>query len=293
MLRHVTAGVDGTAESLAAAHWAAREALRRGAGLRLVHTPRWPAAVPSGADAPAQEGERVLERVAAGVRAAHPGLRITGRAVPDPPVAALLAAAGEAELLVLGACGRGDATGGAVGAVCEQVVARSGTPVVLVRAGESSADEHLPAPDGISPEEIPEIPYRDVVLGLGISRPCDELIEFAFASARCRTTVLHVIHASPPATARAVDGTARPSDAQEETLAALLRPWREKFPTVPVVETVVAETAADALVRASGGAALAVVGRRTGDGRLAPRIGPVTRTLLHHARCSVAVVPHG
>lgn len=37
MLSPVIAGVDGSAESLAAAEWAAREALRRDRPLRLVH----------------------------------------------------------------------------------------------------------------------------------------------------------------------------------------------------------------------------------------------------------------
>ncbi|MDT7839908.1 universal stress protein [Streptomyces justiciae] len=290
MLRHVTAGVDATPESLAAVHWAAREALRRGAGLRLVHAPRRSAAaVPPTSGAPEPEGARVLERVVAGVRAAHPGLPITARIGTDSPVAALLAAADEADLLVLGSRGRDDVTGG-VGAVGEPVVARSATPVVLVRAGEGCAGEHLPAPDGVSPEEIPEIPYRDVVLGLDISRPCDELIEFAFASARLRATVLRVIHASPPPMAPAGGATERPL---EGALAARLRPWREKFPTVPVVETVTGEAAADELVRVSGGAALTVVGRGTGDGRPdRPHLGPVTRAVLHRARCPVAVVPH-
>jgi len=129
-----------------------------------------------------------------------------------------------------------------------------------------------------------------VVLGLDISRPCDDLIAFAFASARLRTTVLRVIHAPVPSAPPAGGATARPP---EEALAARLRPWREKFPTVPVVETVAFATAADELVRASGGAALTVVGRSTGDGHPdRPHIGPVTRTVLHRARGPVAVVPY-
>ncbi|WP_443077582.1 universal stress protein [Streptomyces sp. NBC_01450] len=41
MPRHVAAGIDGSPEGLAAAHWAAREALRRGTALRLVHAWKW------------------------------------------------------------------------------------------------------------------------------------------------------------------------------------------------------------------------------------------------------------
>ncbi|MGW0821666.1 universal stress protein [Streptomyces sp. NPDC002845] len=70
-------------------------------------------------------------------------------------VAALLAAAEEAELLVLGSRGLSGVTGFVVGSVSQRVVARSPRPVVLVRAGETSAGAHLPASDGVSPEEIP------------------------------------------------------------------------------------------------------------------------------------------
>ncbi|MGP4051269.1 universal stress protein [Streptomyces sp. 2A115] len=52
MLKPVVAGLDGSRESLAAAGWAAREALRRGLPLRLVHAreglPYAPMTRPSG-----------------------------------------------------------------------------------------------------------------------------------------------------------------------------------------------------------------------------------------------------
>ncbi len=66
--------------------------------------------------------------------------------------------------------------------------------MVLVRAGECTADEHFSAVDGISPDKMPETPYREVVLGLDTARPCDELIEFAFDAARRRATPLCVVH---------------------------------------------------------------------------------------------------
>lgn len=130
--------------------------------------------------------ERTLEEAVRSVRSAHPGLRITERLVCDATVTALVTAADDAEMLVLGSPGPGPVGGFVTGSVSQRVVARADHPVVLVRAGRSAADEHLPAADGLAPEEIPETPYRDVVLGLRVDRPCDEVLDFAFEAARRR-----------------------------------------------------------------------------------------------------------
>src|SRR4051794_12678099 len=114
MVQHVTAGVDGSTESLAAAHWAAREALRRGASLRLVHAwawhPRPAASVPMGTSE-REWAQQTLDRAAGSVRAAHPGLRIVEQLVSGSAVDALLAAPAEAESLVLGSRGLGGVAG--------------------------------------------------------------------------------------------------------------------------------------------------------------------------------------
>ncbi|MCI3928882.1 universal stress protein [Streptomyces sp. AN091965] len=295
MGRFVTAGVDGSAESLAAAQWAAREALRRGVPLRLVHAWRWhphPASsVPAGSTERAA-AEQVLSEAVGSVRAAHSGLRIDERLVPGAPVTALVSAAETSQLLVLGSRGLGRLAGFVVGDVSQRVVAHSPCPVVLVRAGETSADEHLPALHGISPDEVSETPYRDVVLGLDTEHPCDELIEFAFGTARGYGAPLHVLHAFRPAPPRASDGTPFPGPElladRERAVVAALRPWCAKFPEVPVVESVSEERATGALVHAARAASLVVVGRKASSSHL----GAVTHALLHHAVCPVAVVPH-
>ncbi|MFI1354431.1 universal stress protein [Streptomyces sp. NPDC020898] len=301
MLRHITTGIDGSTESLAAAHWAAREALRRGVALNLVHA--WtlhPRPAPS---VPADRSERgwaeeTLDTAVGSIRAAHPGLRIVELLVRDSPVDALLAAGEEAELLVLGSRGLGGVAGFMTGSVSQRIVARSACPVVLVRAGASSSAEHLPAPGGVSPDEIPETPYRDVVLGLDTGHPCDELIDFAFTSARRRNAALHVIHAFSAPPFHIADGGPVPPTGpellafQEHSVVAALRPWGEKYPEVRVTETVSEGRAATALVRASAGASLVVVGRRTRDSRFGAHVGAVTHAVLHHVGRPVAVVPH-
>ncbi|MEU8989200.1 universal stress protein [Streptomyces sp. NPDC048558] len=309
MPHDIVVGIDGSTEGLAAAHWAAQEAQRRGIGLSVIHVwhrhPRPAPYVPM--DSTERDwAEQLLHEAVRSVRAAHPGLRITDRLVCDATVAGLLKTAADADLLVLGSRGLGALGGFLTGSVSQRVVGRSTRPVVLVRAGRSAADEHLPATDGVAPEEIPETPYRQVVLGLQTDRPCDELIEFAFDAARRRGTSLSVVRAfrpapvpSVPLVSAAPEGPApapRPQAQaladEERTVAAVLRLWREKYPTVPVTETVTEGRAAAVLVQAAQDAGLLVVGRRGIDHQVGVYTGPVTHAVLHHVGCPVAVVPH-
>lgn len=75
-------------------------------------------------------------------------------------------------------------------------------------------------------------------------------------------------------------------------MIATLRPWCGKFPTATVTETVVEGRAATELTHAATGAGLVVVRRRTQNGHLGVRTGPVTHAVVGHAGCPVAVVPH-
>ncbi|WP_432157724.1 MULTISPECIES: universal stress protein [unclassified Streptomyces] len=306
MLPPVIAGVDGSPESLAAAEWAAREAVRRDRPLRLVHAWNWhprPHDAPTGA-AVRHLARRALRQAEDRIRRTCPGVvALQDRQVEGPATGALLTASHGAELLVLGSRGLSGFTGFLVGSVALGVVARAELPVVLVRAGEEAADEHLPAADG-SPGV--RTPYRDVVLGLDVGDPCDEVIAFGFETARARGARLRVLHAVPqpaafgPVAATAglgpgeialADGPARLAEWQE-FVTAVLQPWREKYPEVDVESTLTEGRAASPLIRAASSAGLLVVGRRVTDRPAGPRTGPVTHAVIHHAGCPVAVVPH-
>ncbi|WP_406253749.1 universal stress protein [Streptomyces chartreusis] len=299
MVPPVIAGIDGSAESLAAAEWAAHEAVRRDRPLRLVHAWNWHPR--QGAGEPATAAQRYLARRALRqaedrIRRTCPGVKLDDEQIEGPATAALLQAADGADLLVLGSRGLSGFTGFLVGSVSSGVVARATAPVVLVRAGEEASDEHLSADDGSSSTHSG---YRDVVLGIDLGDPCDEVIEFAFEAARVRGARLHVVHAWQkafpaglgPGDIGLVNG---PEQADEWLgfLTAVLKGWRDKYPEVEVAETVTEGRAQSVLVRAATGASLLVVGRRMTERPTGPRTGPVTHAAIHHVGCPVAVVPH-
>ncbi len=141
--------------------------------------------------------------------------------------------------------------------------------------------------------------YRDVVLGLDLGDPCDDVLAFGFEAAQLRGARLHVVHAWQPPSPLGLGpgeiGLAEGPQQAEEWLGfmtAVLQVWREKFPEVEVVETVTAGRARSALVRAASGASLLVVGRRVTERPVGPRTGPVTHAAIQHVGCPVAVVPH-
>ena len=299
MARTVTVGLDGSRESVAAAQWAAHEALRRRLPLRLVHVWEWEPTTRTplvGPETQRHWAERIPRETADELRVLFPELEITSEQLAGQPAAVLSVAAEEAELLVMGSRGLSGVAGFLVGSVAQAVVATAERPVVLVRAGEMEEDEHRPDADG-SPSET--TPYRDVVLGLDTDRPSEALIEFAFDAAARRAAALRVIHgwSLPPAygyAPGAMDPTLSEDLATDEasTLTETLRAWREKFPGVEVSEHAVIGQAARHLIEAASDASLVVVGRRARRLSIGTHIGPVTHAVLHHSPAPVAVVPH-
>ncbi|MBD0741350.1 universal stress protein [Streptomyces sp. CBMA152] len=276
---HITAGIDGSRESLDAADWAAREALRRGLPLHLLHVDDEPAGrtgLPE-LDAPGERDRTAPERAAVQLAYCHPTLEIHPVAALGPPTATLLDAAATSEILALGSRGFTGLAAFLVGSVALEVTARAACPVVLVRAGECPQDER----QGASGTGA----YRPVVLGLDLDHPCDDLLAYAFDAAATRRAPLHVWHTWAVPLVPSADAE-DPAAEKAHALAAVLAPWRRKFPETEVVERTVHGRAGHHLVMASTGASLLIVGRRT------DRLGPVAHSVIHHVLCPVVVVPH-
>ncbi|MFF7648132.1 universal stress protein [Streptomyces canus] len=296
MLRPVVVGLDGSSRSLAAAEWAAREALRRGLPLQVVQA--WEGVtVPCDTERPELNGPRSLARRMLGdaadrLRETYPKLPLSTRHIAGAATEVLIAVGAEAELLVLGSRAVSGVGGFLAGSVAQMVVGHVAGPVVLVRAHETLEDEHLADTEG---RPSTHTPYRDVVVGVDPRHACEEVLSFAFESAALRATPLRVVHTwrlpyvQAAAAARAHRAVAASS---ARSLAAVVAPWREKFPTVEVRELVLEARPSQALQVAARDAGLLVVGRRIRSGRLGTHTGSVAHAAMHHAGCPVAVVAH-
>ncbi|MFE1841075.1 universal stress protein [Streptomyces sviceus] len=291
MSRTVTVGLDGSPESVAAAHWAAGEAELLAAPLRLVHAGDQPpheympfageAVPPPDVDLSAH----MLREVRVSLTHRHPGLLVTADRLTGRPATALAEAGREAEILVLGSRGLGRAAGHLLGSVASAVLARAEGPVVLVRAAGRQQRT-----DGRDPGRSP---HRVVVLGLDLrDRPADVVLAFAFDAAARRRAGLRIVHGRSPAAAQNDHIGVEPAAEPGESLTDVLRPWREKFPQVEVAEETVVGTAGAHLVDASREASLVVVGRGRRPAPLGPHVGQVTYQVLREAAAPVAVVPH-
>ncbi|MFJ2785810.1 MULTISPECIES: universal stress protein [unclassified Streptomyces] len=290
MSREIVAGVDGSPESLAAADWAAREALHRGLPLRLAHAWRWePLDLPLVQDRSTQEkaARDLLRDAETAVAARHPGLTVTSEVLPDTPVAALLGAEGRTELLVIGSRGHGPVLGFLLGSYGQQIIAGSTRPVVAVRSRDG---------------EPAEPPAGHVLVGqLGSPEDSAAALGFAFETAAARGAAVRAVrawslpplYAYSPASMRLADEAGGLVPYEEKALREALAPWRERYPDVSVSEHVELGSAGQVLLSASGTAQLLVVGRRAKRGAAGPRIGSVAHAVLHLAPCPVAVVPQG
>ncbi|MFI1154649.1 universal stress protein [Streptomyces sp. NPDC020817] len=288
MSRTVTVGFDGSRESLAAVDWAAREAVCRAVPLRLLQVWSKDDGRRARLVAPATArgwGERALGTAERRLRRRHPGLLTETQWVCGDPVEELCAAADEAELLVLGSRGLGLA-GFLAGSVSLAVLTRTRRPVVLVRPHNGpTAGE-----DG---------PVGEVVVGLDVSAPGDEVLAFGFAAADRYGCGLRVLHTwALPALYGADMGAALQlvwAEVAQDARRALdeaLAPWTEKYPGVSVVRECHEGRPAQDLAEASRGARLVVVGRRNRRARIGTHIGAVTHAVIHHSLAPVTVVPH-
>ncbi len=134
----IVVGVDGSRSSVAALHWAARQARLTGSTIEAVTTWEWPTtfgvafSLPTGYD-PVADAQKVLDRALDPVRGTYPDVTFIPIVMEGHPAPALVEASRGAELLVVGSRGYREYTGILLGSVSEHCVTTAHCPVLVFR----------------------------------------------------------------------------------------------------------------------------------------------------------------
>jgi nucleotide-binding universal stress UspA family protein len=281
----IVAASDGSEESLRAVDWAAREAVLRGAPLRIVSAaallPRMASSeghseYETVSDLIRDESDDALAAATARAAKVAPDLLIDADHLDGAPAEAVTAAGSGALMLVVGSRGVGAFAALILGSVSRYAATHASSPVVVVR------------------DEIGAT-HRQVGIGIGGLEGNTAALTFAFEEAALRKASVVAIHAwdTPRSdVARAAVAMARPGEEILEAKASrqldnLLDEWRDKYPDVPVSHDVVHGHPGRILSGLSARADLVVLGRH--PAHHGP--GAVIHAVLNHAHGPVVTVP--
>jgi len=270
----IVVATDGSEESLRAVDWAAREAVLRGAPLRIVSAaallPRMMGRhdgphVETVTDVLTENRDRALATAAARAAKVSPDLLVDTDHLTGAPAEAVTESGSGALMLVVGSRGVGAFTALVLGSVSRYAATHASCPVVVVRDETTAA-------------------HRQIAVGIGDLDTNPAALSFAFEEATLRQASLLAVHAwdTPPVT-----GAQALQEQLTARLAALLDDWRAKYPDVPVTQDVGWGHPGRALADLSARADLVVIGRHPG----AHGPGTVTHAVLSHAHGPVVTVP--
>lgn len=291
----VVVGFDGSENATAALRFAAREAERRNTSLTVVKTYRVPPPLYTMAAAYEHEEQAKVARGMAGevldkaraVLGEYAG-PVEYRKVEGDSVGGLVDLSSRAQLMVIGARGRGGFIGAVLGSVSSALPAHAQCPTIVVPQ-QDAEDE---APDAAPPR---------VVAGVDQSPLSRVAALHAAHAAQVRGTSLHLLMALPPLNTQVIwyqsylNEAAAVTERRRVELAAAIDGelgWlRGHFPGLTITGEVTVGLPAHVLRQAAATAGLIVVGSR-GRGRVASALlGSTSMDTLHESTAPVMVVP--
>ena len=287
-MERIVVGVDGSAVGASALRWAAAEAARH--DRPLVALLAWGFLDQHHADPGTSfdpdygvdDAEAALEAHLVAALGEDGARGVVRQVVNDLAAPALVAAAGAADLLVVGARGLGGFKGLLLGSVSQHVLHHARGPVAVIRDDAGAATTTDPP---------------RIVVGVDGSSSAAAALRWAVAEARASQGVLEVVHAwhlpyagGYPYSAAAFEPGIFEEAARLTLRDALAAVDGEDLPH-PVRTQLVQQGAVPALLEAADEAALVVAGSRGLGGFRGLLLGSVSHQLAQHATCPVVIVP--
>lgn len=270
----IVAGVDDGAAASSGLRWAVAEAGRRSADLHVIRglSPSGRADSPGSEESAAATAREELEALLD--KEARPELspeRVTAAVVTTDVATELVAAAHDAQLLVLGSTVRHETVAALVGSVARHCTEHAPCPVVLVR---------------------PDAPLSGdgrIIVGLDTSLGGAEALKWAVAEgARRGSAVTAVFAYDEPTGPGGVEAKRTAEDELEMSVRSVV--GHRELP-VHLDAKVVAGEPGDVLAQSAEGADLLVVGHRRRGAVARALLGSVSRHCARTASCPVVVVP--
>lgn len=275
-------GVDGAWRDTGALEWALQESLLRQEPLQVVQVideklrdvSVWePDAVDDAATDLVNDVQKYLDE-SSGL------LEHEAEVMVGPPARTLNAVAADSQMLVVGRRGLGTFKRLLVGSTSEAVVAQATVPVVVVPEHWKPSDHAGSVMVALDDDESPSV------------------MEFAIAAAAERKVPVRILHTWDLPAGFGWDEMsvgAEWSESSQRYFENVAAEWRQKYPEVVVQIDVRRGHAVAGVVTSAeqADAQLLVVGTRHHTRLASILLGSVTRGVLHHAGCPLAVVPAG
>lgn len=279
----ILVGVDGSPASNCAVDWAARDAAMRNVRLTVVH-----AVTPIGVSLPyasipatfsrwqVERAQTFLDTAVELAQQADQSIQVESAVLFAPVVPTLVDMSKEAQLIVVGARGRGPLARGLLGSVSSNLIRHAHCPVAVIH------------------DEDPMMPYpaqAPLLVGIDGSPTSELATAMAFDEASRRGVELVALHAFSDVEVNdfpAIDWPAMKPEA-EQTLAERLAGWQECYPDVRVRRVVECDRPMHHLIKESESAQLTIVGSHGRGGFAGMLVGSVSAALVHSARMPVIV----